>query len=273
MRNLLNFLDRYTNFILLLLFEVISIYLIATSSSYHNSRIINGVRGMTGIFEKQITNIREYLNLYKINKDLAAENSSLRNKIEQLTKKENLLFFSVSDTLYKQQYVYTAGKVINNSVNKQKNFFTLNKGTKQGVNIDMAVTSPDGIAGIIVGTSDNYSITMSLLSIDFRLSCRIRSRGYFGSLIWDGKSYRYAELNEIPNHVFLNRGDTVETTGYSAIFPEGMMVGKVDDFEKTGGDFYKIKVILATDFRKLNYVTIIGNLKRTELKNLEKPYR
>ena len=97
--------------------------------------------------------------------------------------------------------------------------------------------------------------------------------GYFGSLTWDGKDPRYAVLGEIPQHVSVNIGDTIETTGYSAIFPEGVLVGTVSDFEKMGGDFYKIKVLLATEFRKLQYVDIIGNLKKTEELQLEKLFR
>lgn len=273
MRNLLNFLVRYNNFFLFLLFEGIAIYLIANNDNYHNSRMIKGLQGIAGIFEEKISNTKTYLNLYKINANLAAENVGLRNRIEQLMKKENKLFFSVSDTLRQEQYNYTTGKIVNNSVNKQKNFFTLSKGKKQGIVIDMAVISPEGVVGIIVGSSDNFSIGMSLLNIDFRLSCRIKSRGYFGSLTWDGRDYRYAILNEIPNHVTVNVGDTIETTAFSAIFPEGTLVGKVSDFEKSGGNFYKIKVMLSTDFRKLTNVTIIGNLKKSEQQSLEKPYR
>ena len=91
---------------------------------------------------------------------------------------------------------------------------------------------------------------MSLLNLDFRLSARMKSNGYFGSLSWDGRDYRYAILNEIPQHVNINIGDTVETTSYSAIFPEGILVGVVSDFEKTGGDFYKIRVITFNRFQK-----------------------
>lgn len=273
MRNLLNFLVRYNNFFLFLLFEGIAIYLIANSNNYHNSRLIKGLQGLAGIVEEKINSTKNYLKLYKINTNLATENVELRNRIEKMTKKENQLFFSVSDTLRQQQFIYTTGKIVNNSVNKQKNFFTLSKGKKQGILIDMAVISPEGVAGIIVGSSDNFSIGMSLLNIDFRLSCRIKSRGYFGSLTWDGSDYRYAVLNEIPNHVTVNIGDTIETTAYSAIFPEGTLVGTVSDFEKSGGDFYKIKVMLSTDFRKLNNVTLIGNLKKSEQQSLEKPYQ
>jgi rod shape-determining protein MreC len=137
----------------------------------------------------------------------------------------------------------------------------------------MAVTSPEGVAGIIVSSSDNFSVAMSLLNLDFKLSARIKSNGYFGSLTWDGRDYRYAVLNEIPQHVIIYKGDTIETTGYSAIFPEGKLVGVISDFDKSGGDFYKIKVLLSTDFKKLNYVNVISNLRKKEQEELEKSFQ
>jgi rod shape-determining protein MreC len=133
----------------------------------------------------------------------------------------------------------------------------------------MAVTSGDNVAGVIVGCSENFSIAISLLNIDFRLSARIKSSGYFGSLTWDGRNYRYAVLNEIPQHIAVSKGDTIETTSYSAIFPEGIRIGTVSDFKKTGSDFYKITIELFTDFKKLQHVNVIGNMKRTEQLGLE----
>jgi rod shape-determining protein MreC len=133
----------------------------------------------------------------------------------------------------------------------------------------MAVTSAGYVAGVIVGCSDNFSIAMSLLNLDFRLSARIKSNGYFGSLSWDGIDYRQAILSDIPQHVSVNTGDTIETTGYSAVFPEGIMVGTVSDFNKIGGDFYMITIKLETDFRKLHFVDIIGNLRKAEQLELQ----
>ncbi|MBA4322369.1 MAG: rod shape-determining protein MreC, partial [Odoribacter sp.] len=204
---------------------------------------------------------------------IARENVILRNRLEMMTKGANQPSFQVSDTIFSQQYIYTGAEIVNNSTNRQKNFFTLNKGKKQGVDTNMAVISADGIAGIIVTSAENFSVAMSLLNLDFRLSARLKSSGYFGSLSWDGRDPRYAILSEIPQHVVISEGDTVETTGYSAIFPEGVLAGVVIDFEKTGGDFYKIRVLLATDFRKLDHVSIIGNLRRTEQKRLEQSYQ
>jgi rod shape-determining protein MreC len=273
MRNLLNFLARYNNLIFFLFLEGIAVYLVVTGNSYQNLRVLKGVRLTTISVEKKISNTRSYLNLRDINSKIAQENVNLTNRMERMRTGQDQHFFSVSDTILHQQYVYTSAELVNNSTNRQKNFFTLGKGRKQGVDIDMAVTSPEGAAGIIVSCSENFSIAMSLINLDFRLSVRMKSTGYFGSLSWDGRDYRYATLNEIPQHVIINKGDTVQTTGYSAIFPEGILIGTVSDFEKAGGDFYKIRVLLATDFKRLNYVSVIGNLRRNEQKEIEKTFQ
>ena len=273
MRNLLNFLARYNNLIIFLILEGIAFYLLSTRNSYHNSRLVNGVRGITHGIEEKINNTKSYLSLHEINENLAAENVALRNLLAKLSRRESSLFFSIDDSSHKQQYLHSSAEVIENSINKQKNFFTINKGESQGIKVNMAVISAYSVAGVIVGCSGNYSVAMSLLNPDFKLSARIKSNGYFGSLSWDGRDYRYAILSDIPQHVLVNVGDTIETTGYSAIFPEGVIVGTVSDYEKFGGDFYKITILLSTDFKKLHFVDVIGNMKKTEQLELEKLFR
>jgi rod shape-determining protein MreC len=270
MRNLLNFLARYNNLIIFLILEGISFYLLANGNNYHNTRVVMGTRSISRRMEERISNSRNYFNLRDANRKLASENVQLRNKIGQLTGEDSSNFFLVTDSGYYQQFLYTSAEVINNSINHQKNFFTVNKGSKQGILVDMAVTSGNGVAGIIVGCSDNFSVAMSLLNLDFRLSARFKSNGYFGSLSWDGRNYRKAVLSEIPQHVIVNIGDTIETTGYSAIVPEGVMIGTVAEFRKMGGDFYNIIILLETDFRRLRFVNIVGNLRKTEQLELEK---
>jgi rod shape-determining protein MreC len=273
MRNLLNFLIRFNDLIIFLILEGITFYLLATGNNYHNTRVVNGIRGLSVGIETKINKTRNYLSLRDINETLAAENIALRNSIGHLAKKENSVFLSVTDTVYRQQYSHSSAEVIENSVNRQKNFFTINKGRKQGISPDMAVTTSNGVAGVIVGCSENYSVAMSLLNLDFRLSVRIKSSGYFGSLTWDGRDYRHALLGEIPQHISVSVGDTVETTGYSAIFPEGLTVGTISDFEKRGGDFFKITVAITTDFKRLHFVDVIGNMEKTEQVGLEKQFK
>ena len=273
MRNLLNFLARYNNLIIFLVLEGIAFYLLSTRNSYHNSRLVNSIRGMTYGFEHRLNHTRSYLSLREINEKLAAENVELKNSIGRLVKKESSLFFSTVDSVNRQQYHHTSAEIIANSINRQRNFFTINKGELQGMKVDMAVITGNSVAGKIVGCSKNYSVAMSILNLDFKLSARIKTNGYFGSLSWNGRNYRYALLSEIPQHVNVNIGDTVETTGYSAIFPEGELIGTVSDYEKTGSDFYRITILLMTDMKKLHFVDVIGNLKKTEQQELEKLFQ
>jgi rod shape-determining protein MreC len=273
MRSLLNFLVRFNNLIIFLILEGFAFYYLATGNNYHNTVVLNGIRNVVQRAQEIVNNTGSYLRLREINAELAAQNEVLRNRLQRLDKRENQLFFSVTDTLLNQQYQYTYARVTNNMVNRQNNFFTINKGLRQGLQPNMAVTSGDNVAGVIVNCSDNYSVAMSVINLSFRLSSRIRRNGYFGSLSWDGRDPRYAILGEIPQHVPVTVGDTIETTGYSAIFPEGKVVGTISNYEKRGGDFYQITVLLATDFRKLNYVDIITNLKKTEQLQLEKQFQ
>ena len=273
MRNLLNFLARYHNLIIFIILEGLALYLLTTRNDYHNSRVINGIRGLTQGVEEKMYTARSYLDLRKENENLVAENVALRNSLERFKRNGNNSFYTINDSVFDQQYRYTGAEVIGNSVNRQKNFFTLNKGREDSIDVDMAVITSEGIAGIIVGCSDSYSVAMSLLNLDFRVSARIRSNGYFGSLNWDGRNTSRAILSEIPQHAPVIEGDTIETTAYSAVFPEGIMIGVISDFEKSGSDFYKITVSLATDLRRLTLVQIIGNMKKAEQTEIEKQFQ
>ena len=137
-----------------------------------------------------------------MNSALSDENAALRNSIEKFVKgRKSRSFIQFQIQFINSKYIHTSATVIDNSINRQKNFFTINKGLKQGITKDMAVTAGNGVAGVIVGCSENYSIAMSMLNLDFRLSARIKSNGYYGSLSWEGRDYRKAILSEIPQHV------------------------------------------------------------------------
>lgn len=269
MRSLLNFLLRYKTLILFLLLEGVALIMLTSSHNYHQSLTTDFARGITGRISGMLVKGKSYLTLREVNEKLIAENLSLRQKLENLSLKPDGTFMNVEDTIYGQKYRYLSARVVNNSVNKQKNFLTLNKGHRQGVAEGMAVISPDGVVGIVVGASQNYSVAMSLLNNDFRLSARIQKNDYFGSLAWEGKNYRYAMLSEIPHHVLINPGDTIVTSGFSAIFPEGLMIGTLTGEQKKRGDFVTLEVQLAADFKRLTDVYVIGNLEKNERAKLE----
>ena len=269
MRSLLNFLLRYKTLILFLILEAVALVMISSSHNYHQTVLYGAARNISGFFARGLEKSTSYFRLRQVNDELVAENLLLKRSMEAAASVPKETFVEVSDTVSGINYTYLNARVINNSVNKQKNFITLDKGSRHGVSNGMGVASQAGVVGVVVGVSRNYSVAMSLLNTEFRLSASIARNDYFGSLAWDGLNYRYARLSEIPHHVAVNEGDTIVTSGYSAIFPAGIMVGVLTGEQSRGGDFVTLKVLLSADFKKLTNVYLIGNLTKDERNNLE----
>ena len=134
----------------------------------------------------------------------------------------------VKDTAYEQQYEYIPALVINNSVNLQNNYLTVNRGLRHGVQPNAGVITSDGIVGITIKSSKRYSTVLSLLHRDTKISAMIKRNGYHGSLVWKTMNSRNMTLDAIPKHADVQMNDTIITSGYSSIFPEGLMIGVVD---------------------------------------------
>jgi rod shape-determining protein MreC len=176
----------------------------------------------------------------------------------------------IKDTLRKQQYTYITARVINNSVNRRNNYLTLDKGSLQGIEKDMGVISSSGVVGIVKDVSKHYCTVMSVLHKNTRISARFNHNNYFGSPVWDGNDSREATLLDIAKHVKFSVGDTLVTTVFSSIFPEGVMVGVVKESNiKKGDNFYKITVNLSANFLNLSHVYIVNNLLKKEQQELE----
>jgi len=270
MRNLINFLLRIHFLLLFVLIEVFSIILLINNNNFHKASFVNFSRQVSGRFYLRIADFTKYLSLADENERLVEENARLLNIIESSYKSDEIFFRTVNDTLLNQRYQYTSASVVNNSVNKKHNFLTINKGSLQGIQPEMAVVSNGKIVGVVKGVSKNYAILISLLNFDLKVSAKIKKNGYFGSLSWTGNGFAEANLTEIPLHAEVMPGDTIITSGYSSIYPEGILIGFISDYEEKGGSFYNIKVDLATDFKKINHVQVISNLMQTEKLGLEK---
>ena len=269
MKSLLNFLLRIHFLLLFILIEVFSISLLVNNNNFQRARMVNFTRQLSGKYHQKLANLKEYFSLKVENQQLIEENNRLLNIIESTYKSDEIFFRNVNDTVYNQRYFYTPAKVVNNSVNKKHNYITLNKGEKQGIKPEMAVVSDGSIVGVVKGVSQNFATVISLLNLDFKISAKVKKNGYFGSLIWNGDNYNTAILNEIPLHADIQVGDTIITSGFSSIYPEGILIGYIEDFEEKGGSFYTIYVKLSTDFKRLNNVNIIGNLIQKEKLELE----
>ena len=271
MRNLIRFILNNHFIILFIVFETVSLLLVFQRNNYQQAFAFNLSRNISGYVNSNIFSFRQYMDLHEANRALLEENELLRNSLLSSYKLKIPAAAGVEfDSAWDQQYNFISARVIANSVNKQNNFISIDKGYIHGVKPDMGVISGEGVVGIVTGVSDNFSTVIPLLNIDLRISSRLKNTGYFGSLYWDGKDPETVILEDIPHHVTLNPGDSVVTSGFSAIFPEGIMIGTVTGFDIEGGNFYTITVNLSNDFRRLNYAYVIEDKFREELIELEK---
>lgn len=269
MDNLLKFLVKYQVIFFFILFEFISIVLVVNNSYFQRAKVVSYTSDMTNVINGHITSFMQYLHLKEINTSLAEENAKLKNQLDWYVSKDSLVKGSKSDTTHGLQYSYMVADVVNNTTNRQHNYITLDKGAMHGVRPEMGVLTSDGIVGVVLSTSKHYSNVVSILNLNFKVSARIKSSGYFGSLSWDGKDARYMNLSDIPQQAKIRIGDTIETTGYSTIFPEGVFIGVVDSYKVQGGNFFQLKVRLKSDFKKLRYVQVVSDINKVEKEKLE----
>jgi rod shape-determining protein MreC len=272
MRNFFRFIIRNHFLLLFLLLEGLSFYFIFNYNEYQRSVYLSSSNQVSGYLYERFSSVIEYFQLKEVNEELAEENAELKNQLQQQSPVLHATPFHFGfDTLANQKYRYTSAKVINNSVNKHFNYLTLDKGAADGIEPDMGVISSRGIVGVVLNTSQHYSTVISLLNTRLQISARLRETGFFGSLNWDGSSYRHARLTGIPAHASPSVGDAVVSSGYSSIFPENILIGTIDETELArGGGFYNLKVLLAVDFKKLHYVQVVEKLRAEEQRNLEK---
>jgi rod shape-determining protein MreC len=218
-------------------------------------------------------NFKDYFSLKRANEELSRENAFLRAQLPaNLVAADAVIGFGaiVGDSGM-VLYNYQPAKVINNTINRRHNHITINKGSRHGVVQDMGVISARGIVGVVRHVSPRYSTVISVLNTQFRASAKLRETNYFGSLTWDGSSWMHMTLSEIPAHAPISAGDAVVTSGYSTIFPEGILVGTIESFYLNKGEgFYDIKVKLSVDFKNLTYVEVVEIPSALEQKELEK---
>lgn len=266
MRGLLLLLKKYNYVLVFILLEIIAIIMLSNHNRYQHSILVNANREISGRLYEAVKGVREYMNLRAINAVLVNENTRLRNRISALHEQ---LGDTVVNPRQVGDYYYFPAEIVHSTLFKQFNYLTINKGRRQGVSSDMAVTGPQGIVGIVLESSENYSTIIPVINRNFRLSVKFKKNDFTGILMWQGDSHRMANLNEIPYHANVSVGDSIVTSGYSAAFPEGLFVGTVAEAEQQEGNFYNIRINLGTDFQKLFHVNVINNFNREEQLELE----
>ncbi len=229
----------------------------------------------TGIYDV-VSGVTSNFGLRSVNEELQHQTANLQAEVialrEQITRYEEMHYgdtMRVTEPL--QRFDFKIARVINNSVSRPHNYITINKGSEDGIKPEMGVVDQNGVVGIVNLVSQNYARVISLLNPHLRLSCKVKGNDAFGSLVWDGKKTTEAILEELPRHTVYNMGDTIITSGYSAVFPEGIPVGVVIGNERTIDDnFYTLRIKLLTDFSRLSNVRIISNTDIDEIREVEK---
>ena len=269
MKEIIKLILKYHFTIIFILLEIVSFSLIIRHNEYQRAIFSESASTLFGNISSTITSIKDYFRLKEINESLAKENILLKNRLEA--------YEFLQDTIIQRTvvegsipvYEYIGAKQVNATYNRTKNYITLNRGQKNGLQKEMAVCTPEGIVGLIQDLSDHFAVVIPLINVDARISAKIKKNNYYGSLQWDGNDYAYSYLNDIPYHVEVNAGDTIVTSGLSKIFPEGIVVGYVESVDKVTANFLKIKVKLAVDFKRINHVYVILNNKKNEQTSLE----
>ena len=268
MQQIIIFLIKNSYKLLFLLLLGISLTLSIKSHSFHRSQYINSSNAFSGYTYSQINSVKEYFGLQQKNEDLARENARLKEIL--FNKKDTILESKIVVPNILSDFVVRQAKVIKNSYTKQENFLTLGKGFFEGLKTDMAVISDKGVVGIIEKTSKNYATVISILHTKNPLNGKIKNSDHFGSITWDGKNAGYVQLIDVPKLATLKKGDTIVTGAQSAIFPENIPIGKIEQIfaEKTSNKFV-INVRLFNDMTSLGYVYVIENKKKKEKETLE----
>ncbi|MDR0681288.1 MAG: rod shape-determining protein MreC [Dysgonamonadaceae bacterium] len=277
MKNLFNFILKNIHWLLFLLLLFLSILLIVKNSQFQRSKFLFVAQDVTGKIYSVTSGLQSYLNLNEINADLLKKIAELETEVYAYKRIMELKSDSIQtksiriDSLNILIYQFIQARVVNNNVSGVENYITLNRGSENGIEPDMGVMSANGVVGVIMTTSSHHSVVIPVLNPKFHLSCKVKNSNYYGPLVWDGKDARYTYLTELPRHVNFVIGDTIVTSGYSTIFPEGLPVGSIIDSQKQKDDNYNsVKIKLFTDFYTLNGVMIVKNSYQKEQKDLQK---
>ena len=266
MRNLLEFQYKYHHWLVFVLLEVVSVVLLFQYNSYQGSVWFSSANAMAGKAYEIESKMTSYLTMAEVNKELTLRNIYQERQLDQLRRLYAEATKDTTDTQRKEleflsHYQLISAKVVENSIHKAENLITIDKGRKDGVEPDMGVACGNGIVGVVYLVSDHYSVVISALNAaSSRISCSIRNRGYFGYLHWYGGDPSVAYVEDVPRHAKFKLGEWMETSGFSSIFPSGVLVGKIEQaYNSSDGLSYKLKVRLSTDFGNLRDVVVISD--------------
>ncbi len=272
MQNLIQFLIRFSAFFLFVALEVVCFILIVRYNDGQREIFLNSSNMVSARVNEWYDGMVEYSNLRAYADSLAIDNARLKSALYNNSNYLELEEKEVLDTVYRQKFHTIRAQVINNSVTSRNNALTIDRGSKDGIRKGMGVVGNEGIIGVVRAVQPSFSSVLSILHSASRISVALRRSHYFGTLVWNGFHPGKMSMEAVPKHADIRVGDTIETSGYSHIFPKGVMVGTVDTFWIEGGsNFFTISVSIVNDMSNLNHVYVVQNLMRPSLDSLEQP--
>lgn len=273
MRNILNFIIRYSKWFVFTFYVLVSLILLIDNNVYQQSVYLTSANVVSGNVFDTWSDVTGYFHLRTINERLQASNAELQNEVINLKNQIAEMRILTDDSLfnkdYDERFSYVAAAVINNNTRHPKNYFTINRGSLDGIEPGMGVVDQNGIVGIVNVTGKHISRVISLLNETQRFSVKLKGTGFIGSLCWKGGDASIAYVEEMPRHAVYQIGDTIVTSGYSTTFPEGIPVGTVLNRVRSGDDsFFTFKVKLISDFKAMNSVRVIKDIYKNEIDSL-----
>ena len=274
MNNLLNFFVKHSAWFIFAIYVILSLVLLFKDNPYQQSVYLTSANSLSAAVYKAFNGVTSYFHLRDINESLQERNATLEMELIELRNQMSEQALMSPDSLHQpalSQYTFVMAQVISNSIAQPNNYITINRGYIDGIEPEMGVIDQNGVVGIVNVVGPHAARVISLLNPHMRLSCKLKSNNFYGSLVWDGKSPQYAVLEELPKHVKCHKGDTIVTSGYSAVFPEGIIVGTVEGLARDMSDsFVSLRIKLTTNFSQLSSVRVITNSMKEQIDALRR---
>ncbi|WP_126969897.1 rod shape-determining protein MreC [Gynurincola endophyticus] len=281
MRNIFLFLKNRSKFIIFVALQVIALWILFKYNKFHEAAYLGVAGEITGRINQQYNKVEYYFQLKQTNDALVRENLELRQQLAQNFEAPDTSFTNFTDTVNflkdneQRKYRYRSAKVLNNTYTLTDNYLTIHIGTAQGVQKDMGVIGADGVVGTIVNAGKNFSVVMSLLHHQSKLSARHLRSGETGSVYWEGESPFELTMTNVQKSVEVKVGDTIVTSQYASYrYPQGIMIGTVIEVEENNSrNFHTLKLRPSTHFNRLEWVTVVENLQLEEQLAIEESTR
>ncbi len=274
MNNLLNFFVKHSAWFIFAVYVILSLVLLFKDNPYQQSVYLTSANSLSAAVYRAFNGVTSYFHLRDINESLQERNAALEMELIELRQEMAEQELLSPDSLHQpalKQYTFVMAHVISNSIAQPNNYITIDRGSNDGVKPEMGVIDQNGVVGIVNVVGPHAARVISLLNPHMRLSCKLKNSGFFGSMVWDGKDSRFAVLEELPKHLTFHKGDTIVTSGYSAVFPEGIIVGTVDGLARGMSDsFMSLRIRLTTNFSQLSNVRVITNSMNAQIDALRR---